>query len=133
MRHVRRYLPENSSSAFTARRRRIDLAELVNEAWVVAPPYTWNHRRLAEAFEARGLDMPKASLVTLSVHIVRELLANGEYITAFPSSWVRFNALKILPVDLPLRPWPVAILTLKNRTLSPVVERFSGGIADISS
>jgi DNA-binding transcriptional LysR family regulator len=66
-------------------------------------------------------------------HIVRELLANGEYITAFPSSWVRFNALKILPVDLPLRPWPVAILTLKNRTLSPVVERFSGEIADISS
>jgi hypothetical protein len=30
----------------------------------------------------------------------------------------------VLPVDLPARPWPVAIVTLKNRTLSPVVERF---------
>ena len=29
-----------------------------------------------------------------------------------------------MPVDLPVRPWPVTILTLKNRTLSPVVERF---------
>jgi len=107
-----------------ARRRQIDLAELVNEAWIVAPPYTWNHRRLAEAFQARGLDMPKASLVTLSVHIVGQLLATGEYISAFPGSWVRFNALKILPVGLPVQPWPVVILTLKNRTLSPVVERF---------
>jgi DNA-binding transcriptional LysR family regulator len=54
-----------------ARRRHIDLTELVNEAWIVAPPYTWNYRRLAEAFQARGLDVPKASLVTLSVHIVQ--------------------------------------------------------------
>ncbi len=107
-----------------ARRRSVDLAELVNEAWIVAPPYTWNYRRLAEAFQARGLVMPKASLVTLSVHVVGRLLANGGYITAFPSSWVHVNALKILPVDLPVRPWPVVILTLKNRTQNPVVERF---------
>jgi len=80
--------------------------------------------RMAEAFQARGLVMPKASLVTLSVHVVGRLLANGGYITAFPSSWVHVNALKILPVDLPVRPWPVVILTLKNRTQNPVVERF---------
>jgi DNA-binding transcriptional LysR family regulator len=107
-----------------ARRRRIDLADLVQERWVVAPAYSWNHRRLLEAFQARGLEMPTASLVTLSVHIVAQLLADGEYITAFPGSWVRFSGLKVLPVDLPVRPWPVTILTLKNRTLSPVVERF---------
>jgi hypothetical protein len=35
--------------------------------------------------------------------------------------------LKELTVDIPIRPWPVAILTLKNRTLSPVVERFIEG------
>jgi DNA-binding transcriptional LysR family regulator len=34
------------------------------------------------------------------------------------------RTLKKLPVDLPTRPWPVVILTLKNRMLSPVVERF---------
>lgn len=78
----------------------------------------------SEAFQARGLNMPKANLVTLSLHVVSQLLANGEYITAFPGSWVRFNALIILSVDLPVRPWPVVILKLKNRTLSPVVERF---------
>jgi hypothetical protein len=30
----------------------------------------------------------------------------------------------MLPVDMPVRPWPVTITTLKNRTLSPVAERF---------
>jgi DNA-binding transcriptional LysR family regulator len=107
-----------------ARRRHIDLAELIHERWIVAAAYSWNYKRLMEAFRARGLGMPTAGLVTLSLPIVAELLADGEHITAFPGSWVRFNGLKVLPVDLPLPPWPVTILTLKNRTLSPVVERF---------
>jgi DNA-binding transcriptional LysR family regulator len=31
---------------------------------------------------------------------------------------------KVLPVDLSVRPWPVSIVTLKNRILSPVAQRF---------
>jgi DNA-binding transcriptional LysR family regulator len=82
----------------------------------------------AEAFRARGLDLPKISLKTLSIHLRANLLATGPFITVFPHSVVhlygnRFS-LKVLPVDLPVRPWPVTIVTLKNRTLSPVVERF---------
>jgi hypothetical protein len=34
------------------------------------------------------------------------------------------HPLKELRVNLPTRPWLVAILRLKNRTLSPVAERF---------
>jgi hypothetical protein len=37
---------------------------------------------------------------------------------------VHLNSAKALPVGVPLQPWPVVILTLKNRTLSPIVERF---------
>jgi len=107
-----------------ARRRHIGLAELVHERWIVAPAYSWNYTRLLEAFRASGLSMPSAGLVTLSLHIVAQLLADDEYITALPASWVRACGLKLLPVDLPFRPWPVTILTLKNRTLSPAVERF---------
>ena len=32
--------------------------------------------------------------------------------------------LSALPVQLPYRPWPIAIVTLKHRTLSPVVALF---------
>lgn len=111
-----------------ARRRKIDLAELVDEPWILAPRGTWNYTCVAEAFYARGLDMPKVSLMTLSVTLRADLLANGEYIAAFQRSVLRLHAdryaLKVLPVDLPIRPAPVVIVTLKNRTLSPLVERF---------
>jgi DNA-binding transcriptional LysR family regulator len=111
-----------------ARRRKIDLAELVHEPWILMAPNTWNYAGVAEAFQARGLAMPKTNLLTFSVQLRAQLLANGPFITTFPRSVFRSNAehflLKLLPVDLPTRPWPVAVVTLKNRTLSPVVERF---------
>jgi hypothetical protein len=64
--------------------------------------------------------------VTSSVALRFDLLVNGPYITSNSSVWLSPNRqlLKILPVDLPIRAWPFAIFALKNRTLSPVVERF---------
>jgi DNA-binding transcriptional LysR family regulator len=45
-----------------------------------------------------------------------------------PDSVLRYTAkqwsLKALPIDLRIEPWPIAILTLKNRTLGPVVQLF---------
>jgi DNA-binding transcriptional LysR family regulator len=111
-----------------ARRAKIELAELANEPWILTPPDTWNHRLVAEAFHAQGLAMPAISLVTFSVQLRTKLLATGPYITAFPATILRPNgkpfAVKRLPVGLPERPWPVAVVTLKNRTLSPVVQLF---------
>jgi DNA-binding transcriptional LysR family regulator len=111
-----------------AHRREIDLVELVNEPWILTRPKTWNYTTVAEAFRARGLDMPKISLMTFSVHLRNDLLATGRFIPAFPRSVVSVNgsrfSLKVLPVDVPVRPWPVEIITLKNRTVSPVVQLF---------
>jgi DNA-binding transcriptional LysR family regulator len=108
--------------------RKIDLAELVNEPWILTPSNSWNHKILSEAFRARGLAMPRACLTTFSLHLRANLLAMDRFITSFPSSVLRFNAerflLKALPVDLPVRPWPIALVTLKNRTLNPVVQIF---------
>ena len=110
-----------------ARRRKIDIAELINEPWILPAPGTWNYERVAEAFGSRGLTLPKLSLVTTSVHLRSILPADGPFITAHANSALLTNAnrgaLKVLPVELPLRPWPVAIVTLKNRTLSPMAER----------
>jgi DNA-binding transcriptional LysR family regulator len=56
------------------------------------------------------------------------LLATGNFLTAMPRSLLRLSAdgigLKALPVKLPISNFPVAIVTLKNRTLSPVVLLF---------
>jgi len=107
-----------------ARRRKLDLAELMQEPWILQAPHTWNYRRLKEAFDVRGLDLPKTTLVTISMPLIVDLLANGPFITAYPRSVVLYNSLKVLPVDLPVRAWPVVMATLRDRTLSPVVERF---------
>lgn len=115
-----------------ARRRQIDLAELIDEPWIMQASHTWNYRHLKEAFEARGLDMPKTRLVTLSMPLIVDFLANGPFITAYARSVVLHNSLKVLSVDLPVRPWPIMILTLKNRTLSPVVERFIECVRDVT-
>ena len=93
------------------------------------PPDTPSYEIVAEAFKARGLRMPTATLVTYSIDLRAKLSARGRFITVVPRSVLGdaaepHRALKELPVNLPVRPWLVAILTLKNRTLSPVVERF---------
>ncbi|MFL5072645.1 MAG: LysR substrate-binding domain-containing protein, partial [Xanthobacteraceae bacterium] len=104
--------------------RKIDLAELVDAPWIMQGPQTWNFRTLSETFHARGLAMPRASLVTLSMSVITHFLADGEFITSMPRSVASFCSLKVLPVDLPARPWPVYIAMLKDRMLSPVAERF---------
>ena len=62
------------------------------------------------------------------MHLRTNLLASGRFITALSKSVLQLNgdryALKALPVDLHFRSYPVEIVTVKNRTLSPVVERF---------
>jgi DNA-binding transcriptional LysR family regulator len=113
-----------TKSRWAGRRRKIDLAELINEPWIMQGPHTWNYRNLVEACRTRGLAIPKASMVTLSVSVITHFLANGHFITSMPRSVAYFKSLKILPVDLPTRPWPVNVATLKNRTLRPVVEGF---------
>lgn len=111
-----------------ARRRKIDIAELADEPWILTQSDTWNYVRIAEAFAARGLGTPKMMLATLSSHLRANLVGLGPYITTFPKSVLRVYAdkfsLKGLPIDLQAQPWPVVAVTLKNRTLSPVVERF---------
>src|SRR3954468_5623446 len=45
-----------------ARRRRIDLAELIDEPWLLTLPNTSSNRCVADAFKARGLGMPKTRM-----------------------------------------------------------------------
>jgi DNA-binding transcriptional LysR family regulator len=111
-----------------ARRRKIDLAELVDAPWILASPDTTNYRAITEAFRARGLGVPRISLKTLSTHLRANMVASGKFIAPFPNSVFTFYAerfsLKALPLALPKSPWPVAVLTLKNRMLNPVAQLF---------
>ncbi len=120
-----------------ARRRKIDLAELVNEPWILGGPHTW-HRALAdEIFRAQGLCVPQPRVTTMSIAIRARLLAAGPYLSMFLGSVVRRMmadryAIRALPVDLPASSFSARIVTLKNRTLSPVVERFLACVREVA-
>jgi DNA-binding transcriptional LysR family regulator len=109
-------------------RHKIDLAELANETWILTERGSSNYNAVAQAFRACGLDLPKICLTTYSIHLRAKLLATGPYISTFPRLAFCLEAaqfsLKELPVDLPVRSWPVGLVTLKNRTLSPVAQLF---------
>jgi DNA-binding transcriptional LysR family regulator len=109
-------------------RRKISLAELINEPWALPPPDTVVGALIAKGFRASGLDVPRTNVVTVSIQLYGALLASGCYLAICPASMLRFSGkrlrLKALPVELPIPPWPVAITTLKNRTISPVAELF---------
>jgi DNA-binding transcriptional LysR family regulator len=111
-----------------ARRRKMVLTDLVTASWILTEANTWNRAIIADAFGAQGLQMPKICLNTLSVHLRMNLVASGDFITVLPRSvmalYGRRFSLRVLPVDLPTRPWPVAVVTLKSRTPSPVAELF---------
>jgi DNA-binding transcriptional LysR family regulator len=110
------------------RRRKIELSELVDEPWIVTPPESEPFMLLAQAFEAKGLKVPSPSVVSTSVHIANGLLPAGRHVTILPESILRFGTrrgdIKPLPVSFPARPRPIAIVTLKNRTLSPGANLF---------
>jgi DNA-binding transcriptional LysR family regulator len=111
-----------------ARRRRIDLGELINEPWVLAHPESLPGQLYEETFGMSGLLVPRASVVTLSIHLCSTMVGTGRFIALLPGSLLRLAAkrlsLKVLPVELPSLPRPVGIVSVKNRTLSPFAERF---------
>lgn len=110
-----------------ARRRKIDLAELVDEPWVAPPFGIPGGVALMEAFHAHGLPPPQISVTATSLGLRNLLSMSGRFIVALPRSIMELYAdrfaLKRLPIEFPT-PMSYTIITLKNRTLSPAVERF---------
>ncbi|HKT20863.1 MAG TPA: LysR family transcriptional regulator [Stellaceae bacterium] len=111
-----------------AGRRKVALAELLHEPWLLTPPDTLPRSLVEEAFRAHGLEVPAPSVVSYTYHLRNSLVAMGRYLTVVPASMLHFNVaglpVKALPIEMPIRPRPVAIVRLKHRTLSPVAKLF---------
>lgn len=109
------------------RRRRLKLANLMDEPWTMPPLGTYGSL-FADAFRHAGLDLPCNSVVTYTNPARCALVANGRFLTIVPESGLRFNAIEAaitaLPIALPTTRRPVAVVTLKNRTLSPTAQLF---------
>ena len=111
-----------------AHRRKVALAELVNEPWVLPPNQVVN-ALITEAFKAHGLEVPRERVSAGSILLRNQLLATGRFLSVLPNFVLKQNAkqwsLKALPIDLGVKPRQIAIVTLKHRTVSPVVQLFA--------
>jgi DNA-binding transcriptional LysR family regulator len=121
------YVVATSARNPLARRRKIDLAMLANEAWMLPLAESPFGAILLRAFRACGLEYPRTTVFTHLLALRATLLATGRFVTIFPVSFLRFpsqsGAVKVLPVRLPARV-PMGIFTLRNRTLSPAAVLF---------
>jgi DNA-binding transcriptional LysR family regulator len=56
------------------------------------------------------------------------LMVAGPYLAILPTSMLHFSAkrlsLTVVPVNLPIAPWPVGLVRLKDRIISPVAQVF---------
>lgn len=111
-----------------ARRRKITLADLCDASWVGTARDTLTRTLLHRAHQSANLPPPAMRVTTYSVQLRARLLATGEFIAAMPKSMLKLNAecrrLKQLPIKLPGPSFPVAIITLKGRTVTPAVGLF---------
>jgi DNA-binding transcriptional LysR family regulator len=116
-----------------AHRRKVTLAELVDEPWCVVPSAIGS--LMADAFSVSGLQSPRIALRTTTAHLILQLIASGSCVGHFGDMLLDFFlerfAVKRLPIKLPLQPFAVAIVTVRNRTISPVGRLFIDVARDV--
>jgi DNA-binding transcriptional LysR family regulator len=111
-----------------AKRRNLTLADLIGEPWVLAQPGSLARLLHEEVFRNSGLEPPSASILTVSLHLYMRLIETGRWFGLVPASIMRFGGkhmrIKVLPVKALSPPAPVGFVTIKDRTLTPLAERF---------
>jgi DNA-binding transcriptional LysR family regulator len=112
------------------RRRKIDLAELVNERWTWSPPGGVLNALMVEAFRGRGLKAPCATVYAQPTNMRIKLAETGRFLAVVTASVL--TSVKMLPVELPSTRRQIGIITLARRTLSPLAQRFIGCAREVT-
>jgi DNA-binding transcriptional LysR family regulator len=88
-----------------ARRRRVGLADLMNEPWTLPPPNSLAGAIANDDYRAARLDVPRAAVIIPTDVARLALVAKGRFLTiAFKSAFAAWDtAVKTLPIDLALR------------------------------
>ena len=108
-------------------RRNVTLTDLAGERWII-PASLLVREIMKEAFEAQGVRVPDGKIISSFVLMRNHLLATGRFLTVLPASVLQYNAkqwaLRALPIKLHTKSRPIAIIMLKNRSVSPPVQLF---------
>jgi DNA-binding transcriptional LysR family regulator len=106
-----------------AGRRRLDLAALVDQAWILPPAGSLLRDRFDSMFVHRGLGVPRNVVETASLPVITSLLQSTDMLSALQREAVlpycKARLLKVLPVALGVQMEPFGIVTRRDRQLSP--------------
>ncbi|MBT9493181.1 MAG: LysR family transcriptional regulator [Paucibacter sp.] len=106
-----------------AKHEHLQLAELVNQGWILPPSGSILRDRLTAIFLSLGLDQPAEIVETLALPVITKLLTGGDMVCALPTElvqpYVDAKLLTILPIELGIRMDLYGIVTRKNHQLSP--------------
>ena len=109
-------------------RRKIGLAELVDEPWVLPPHDSFIGSVFMDLFRASGVDRPRPTVIAYPHDVRTSILATGRFLTISHRSTLSFpiarSELRTLAVDLPNANVQLGIVTLNKRTLSPAAQLF---------
>jgi DNA-binding transcriptional LysR family regulator len=111
-----------------AKRRNLTLADVIGEPWVLAQPGSLARSLQDEVFRNCGLEPPSATVLTVSLHLYMRVIETGRWVGFVPASVMRFGGqhmrIKALPVKILSPPAPVGFITVRDRTMTPLAERF---------
>jgi DNA-binding transcriptional LysR family regulator len=119
-----------------ARRRKVTLADLQGEHWILSRNEVVPGTPVPSAFAAAGLPFPQRVVISGSLNMRQNMLAHGRFVTCVPHSLLPFARVRgnfhILPIELPRWPSPTMILQLRGRTLGPAAEAFCETLRELS-
>lgn len=118
-----------------ARRRNVSLAELVDEAWVFPPPAGFLTGIMRGEFEAQGLAFPRPTVTTSCTYSLSVLVGNGNFLGIHPRAMLttpnQHPLLTAVDVGLPTTRGAIGLISLRDRSLSPVAKLFAKSVAPV--
>ena len=106
----------------------------MQEAWTLSPPDSFLGRVVVDVFRRRKLELPATVVTTLSIHMRLNLLAGGRFLTMLPLRMVRQRAnrawLRALSIDFPDSAGPIALITVKHRSIGGALKLFQKACRD---
>ena len=118
-----------------ARRRNVSLADLLPGPWVLPPTTGFLSQVMRGAFEAQGLEFPRATVTTSSTYALSVLVGNGDFLAIHPHAMLTtpnvHPQLTAVDVRLPTTRGAIGLIALKDHSLSPVAKLFVQSAAPV--
>jgi DNA-binding transcriptional LysR family regulator len=115
-------------------RRRVRLAELAAESWILPGPDTAYRHRMDAAFRQAGVEPPARLVESVSILTNTTLLQETDMLGVLPVNvaghYAALGTLAVLPVALPPPSGPVGTITRAGAVASPPVEQLLQALRD---